>query len=51
MTTTISIVFGLESCKCEVNTEIVFNGGMIQKIEGTMSPPPHPTLDSNQTHH
>jgi hypothetical protein len=34
----------------EVNPVVVFGDGVIQKIEGTVSPPPYPTLTSNKTH-
>jgi hypothetical protein len=33
-----------------VNTGVIFGDGMIQKIEGTVAPPTHPTLTSNQTY-
>jgi hypothetical protein len=33
-----------------VNTGVIFGGDVIQKIEGTVAPPTHPTLTSNQTH-
>lgn len=37
-----------ESHGGKVNTGAIFGDGVIKKIEGT--PPPHPTLTSNQTH-
>jgi hypothetical protein len=41
----VSIVFGWESRRGEINIGVVFGGGVIQKIEGTVSPPLHPHFD------
>lgn len=38
-TGTVSIVFGLESREDKINTEVIFCGGMIKKIERTVSFP------------
>lgn len=38
------IVFGLESRKVEINTEVIICGGVIQKMKGAVSLPPHPTF-------
>jgi hypothetical protein len=46
-TAIISIVFRLESRGCEINAGVIFCGGVIQKIERTVSSPLNPTLTSN----
>lgn len=43
-------IFSMESRGGEVNTGAIFSGAVIPKNEGTVSPPPHPSLTSNQAH-